>query len=402
MVNYKTQACHMKMIQTIIGFWLLLAIAAGCKKDELHPLEADGDAPSPVGNITYSSLPGSVKLTYSLPADKDLLYVQAVYTNKYGKEVSVKASYYTNSLIVEGFADTASYHMKVYAVDRSENRSEPVDVLVKAATPPVFEVYKTITLKEDFGGLNIQYSNPTEVDLAVVVCYKDSTGEFVPYETIYSKQKDGSFTSRGFASKPTEFAVYLRDRWDNRTDSAFSNLTPIFEKKLEKSKFRAVVLPTDIAVGWGLPIPNMWDEKISAEGNMWHSVDGLMPMQVTFDLGVTAKLSRFTLWQRQGQWIYNHGNPKQYEIWGSVNPPSDGSWTNWVKLVECTSVKPSGQPTGMNSSEDVAAAARGEEFNIPLSAPRVRYIRVKVLESWIGKGGQAAHISEMTFYGNDQ
>jgi hypothetical protein len=146
----------------------------------------------------------------------------------------------------------------------------------------------------------------------------------------------------------------------------------------------------------------MWDEKITAEGNMWHSADGPMPMQVTFDLGVTAKLSRFTLWQRQGQWIYNHGNPKQYEIWGSVNPPSDGSWTNWEKLVECTSVKPSGQPTGMNSSEDVAAAARGEEFNIPLSAPRVRYIRVKVLESWIGKGGQAAHISEMTFYGNDQ
>ena len=392
----------MKMIQTIIWLVLVLMMAAGCKRDDLHPLEEDGLAPASVENVSYSSLPGSVKLTYSLPADKDLLYVQAVYTNKYGKEVSVKASYYTNSLTVEGFADTASYTMKLYAVDRSENRSVPVEIAVKAATPPVYDVYKTIALKEDFGGLNIQYNNSTEADLAIVVCYKDSTGDFVPFETFYSKQKAGYFTSRGFASKPTEFGVYLRDRWDNRTDTVFATLTPIFEKKLDKSKFRAVVLPTDIPVGWGLSIPNMWDNVIAPGGNMWHSADGHMPMQVTFDMGVTAKLSRFILWQRSGQWIYNHGNPKRYEVWGSVNPPSDGSWTNWVKLAECTSVKPSGQATGMNSTEDVEAAARGEEFNIPLSAPAVKYIRVKVLETWIGKGGQAAHIAEMTFYGNDQ
>ncbi|MCK7556451.1 DUF4959 domain-containing protein [Chitinophaga sedimenti] len=383
--------------------WALLAAAFfGCEREQLKPLESAGGSPAPVSNVTYESLPGAVKMTYSLPADKDLLYVQAVYTNKYGKEVSVKASYYTNSITVEGFADTAKYKMKLYAVNRSENKSAASEIEVKANTPPVYDAFKTVQLKEDFGGVNIHYNNPSEADLAVVVCYKDSTGAFVLYETFYSKQKEGNFTSRGFPSEQTEFAVYLRDRWDNRTDTVFQTMTPIFEKELDKSKFRAVVLPTDIAVGWGLPIPNLWNGKIAAEGEMWHSADGAMPMHVSFDLGVTAKLSRFVLWQRRGVWIYNHGNPRHYEVWGSVNPPSDGSWNNWEKLVECTSVKPSGQPTGMNTTEDVEAAARGEEFNIPLTAPKVRYIRVKVLDTWIGKGGQAAHISEMTFYGNDK
>lgn len=392
----------MKKIQYWLYTLAALVAISGCTKIEPRPLESDGTAPAPVSNISYERLPGAVKLTYSLPSDKDLLYVQAVYTNKYGAEMSFKASYYINSITVEGFADTASYKLRLYAVDRSENRSAPVELDVKAGTPPVYAAFKTVSLKEDFGGVNIQYSNPSEADIAVVVCYKDSTGAFVPYETFYTKQSKVNFTSRGFLSKSTEFAVYLRDRWNNRTDTFFKTLTPIFEKKLDKSRFRAVILPTDIPDGWGLPIPNLWDDKIAAEGVMWHSADGAMPMHFTFDMGVTAKLSRFTLWQRQGVWIYNHGNPKHYEVWGSTNPPSNGSWDNWQKLVECTSVKPSGQPTGMNTNEDVEAAARGEEVNIPLDAPKVRYIRIKVLDTWIGKGGQASHISEMTFYGNDQ
>ena len=382
---------------------LVILLAAACtKEDERLPIESGTGKPDKVFNVAYESMPGAVKLTYSLPANKDLLYVLASYTDKYGKEVNKKASYYTNTLTVEGFADTATYTLKLYAVNRAENKSEPVEIAVKAEAPPIYDVYKSLVLQEDFGGVNIRFLNPTEADLAIVVCYKDSTGVFSLYETFYSKLKEGNFTSRGFASEPTEFAVYIRDRWDNRTDTSFASLTPIFERELEKSKFRSVILPGDVPDGWGLPIPNLWNGVISAEGNMWHSTDAPMPMHITFDLGVTAKLSRFTAWQRQGVWIYNHGNPKNYEVWGSMAPPSDGSWNNWVKLATCTSVKPSGQPTGMNSTEDVAAAARGEEFNVPLSAPAVRYIRIRVLDTWIGKGGQAAHISEMTFFGNDK
>jgi len=386
--------------------WFLLlvvffATTYGCKEDVLSSLEKDTIAPQSISNPVTVSLSGSVKITYNLPSDVDLMYVMAEYTNKYGKVISVKASSYTNSLIVDGFADTASYNLNLYAVDKSENKSAPVTIKVKAMEPPISGIKKSLVLATDFGGINISFVNPTEANIAVVVTYKDSLGNFSTKETIYTKAKNGVFSSRGFPSRETIFGVYIRDRWDNRTDTAKATLTPIFEKELDKSKFKVLTLPTDAPVGYGLPIPNLWNKVVSAEGNMWHTTDVGMPLQVTFDLGVTAKISRFTLWQRQGVWIYNHGNPKRYEIWGSNSPVSDGSYTNWTKLATCVSVKPSGQPLGSNSNEDVTAAARGEETNVSLSAPAVRYIRIKVLETWTGPGGLAAHVSEMTFFGND-
>ncbi|MFD2744229.1 DUF5000 domain-containing lipoprotein [Sphingobacterium populi] len=373
----------------------------GCTEDKLAPLYSEGDSPGNVTVQNVESLPGAVKITYSLPADRDLLYVLAEYTDKYGRTIQGKSSTYTNTLTIDGFADTASYELSLYAVSRTEVRSTATSIQVKSLLPPVYQARNTVALRSDFGGVNVSFNNEAESPLALVVSYKDSLGRYVDTETFYTSTKEVSFTARGFASKETEFAVYLRDRWNNRTDTIFEKLVPIFEKELDKSRFRAVSLPTDVAVGWGLPIPNLWDNTITEEGYMWHSTDAPMPMHITFDLGVEAKLSRFVLWQRQGQWIYNHGNPKRYEVWGSVDPPNNGSWDNWTLLASCVSEKPSKQPLGSNTSEDVAAAARGEESNISLDAPRVRYIRLKILEPWVGKGGLASHVSEMTFFGND-
>jgi len=390
-----------KIISIFIPACLLLTTIQSCKEDMLLPVENDSVKPGIITNIKAVSRPGTVKLTYTLPSDPDLLYVIGEYTDKYGKTIQNKASFYSDSLVVQGFADSLSHKMTLYAVDRSENKSNPVTIDVQALAPPIFGVKANLVLQEDFGGINVQFSNPVEADLAIVVSYKDSLGFFVENETFYTKLKQGAFTSRGFAPKSTVFGVYIRDRWNNRTDTVFKTLTPIFEKELDKTKFRAVILPTDIAgYGNGLVIENMWDGIVAEGYAMWHSIGNAgMPMHVTFDLGVTAKLSRFTLWQRSGAYIYNHGNPKRYEIWGSVSPAADGSFTNWTLLTTCLSVKPSGGPTGVNTKDDVDAAARGEENNIPLNAPKVRYIRVKILENW--SGGSQGHIAEMKFFGND-
>lgn len=391
----------MKIAKFLIPICLLVAAMPGCKEDMLVPVEHDGGAPGPLTNVKAEGRPGTVKLTYTLPADADLLYVLAEYTDKYGKVIQNKASYYTDSMVVQGFADSAVHKMSLYAVDRSENKSTPVIIDVQAKSPPVFGIKSGLILQPDFGGINIQFSNPTEADIAIVVSYKDSLGFFVENETFYTKLQQGTFTSRGLTSKPTVFGVYVRDRWNNRTDTTFITLTPIFEKQLDKTKFKAVILPTDVAnYGNGLVIENIWDGIISEGANMWHSKgDAGMPMHITIDLGVTAKLSRFTLWQRPGPYLYNHGNPKRFEIWGTTSPAADGSFTNWTLLTTCTSVKPSGGPTGVNTKDDIDAAARGEEYNIPLTAPKFRYMRIRILENW--SGGSQGHIAEMKFYGND-
>lgn len=385
-----------------ILFWLLssLIFVSSCSNDTLSPVEKDEIAPEPVANVQVERLPGAAKLTYTLPSDADLLYVKAEYTNKSGRSIQVKVSYYTNSLTIEGFSDTTNYDVRVCAVDRSENESEPIMINVKPLTPPFETTSQEIQVNRDFGGIQVHTLNLAKANLAIIICTKDSFGNYVTDKTYYTSQDTIQFSQRGYPSELTTFALYVRDRWNNCSDTIFSDIIPIYEKKLDKTKFKALSLPSDAPVGWGLDMTGMWDDLVARDGSMFHTQEIGFPMWFTFDLGVNAKLSRFTLWQRSGDYLFGHGNPKLYEVWGSNSPNPNGSWDNtWTKLVNCVSVKPSGLALGKLSSEDISYAAAGEEFIFPLEAPKVRYIRFRVLSNW--SGGAATHISEMSFWGND-
>src|SRR5690554_4436599 len=116
---------HMKQLKTIFALAFGFAVIAGCQQDKLEPTENDGVPP---GKVTYAeavALPGAVTITYTPPTDPDLLYVKAVYTTKDGVTRETKASFYTNEITVNGFADTSFYEVSLYAVDKGENSSEP-------------------------------------------------------------------------------------------------------------------------------------------------------------------------------------------------------------------------------------------------------------------------------------
>src|SRR5690606_35307007 len=70
-------------------------------------------------------------------------------------------------------------------------------------------------------------------------------GEWSPVETYYTSQREGLFFARGFESTEQSFGVYMRDRWENYSDTLVRNLTPLFEEELDKSRFAEVRLPTD-------------------------------------------------------------------------------------------------------------------------------------------------------------
>ena len=142
---------------------------AGCQTDFVKTLENDSEAPALVRDVTYVKMPGSVLLTYTLPSDPDLLYVASSYTNKEGKKYEFKASYFTNTLLVEGFGDMDTYSLDVYAVDRSENYSAPVNIQVSADTPPVQAAYETLEVQPDFGGMTFSFANTSRADLKVYV-----------------------------------------------------------------------------------------------------------------------------------------------------------------------------------------------------------------------------------------
>src|SRR3546814_451562 len=142
---------------------------------------------------------------------------------------------------------------------------------------------------------------------------------------------------------------------------------------------------------------NLWD---AGEDHYQTSYAGGVPTWFTFDLKVTAKLSRFLYQQRTNSVSVRWGNanPRYFEVWGTADTPNpDGSWDGWTKLLDLESVKPSGLPLGQYNDEDWSLTLKGEEFNFHLDEEPVRYIRIKVNENWgLDTGVQ---ITECTFRG---
>jgi hypothetical protein len=398
------------MRQNIFIFFCCISILfiSSCKEDNLAPIENDEVTPGTISNVTVENLAGAAQITYTLPSDPDLLYIAAEYVAKNGKKRQFKSSYYTNTIKIEGFGDTDDYNVELYAVDRSENRSTPVNVTVKPLTPPVLQTYNSLKIVADFGGVTISFKNPVEADLAIGVCTTDSLGDLITAETYYTSRDSADFSVRGYKSEPRLFGIFIRDRWDNNTDTLFQELTPIYEVKLNKTKFKEVILPGDSPVtSWGGAMTYIWDGLVLpdfAEGAGNAHTGNLatgVPMYFTFDLGVVSQLSRFSLnTVPDDKHFFNDVSPRKYEIWGCQNFNPDGSFDSWTKLITIENVKPSGLPAGLLTEDDRIAGLKGDEANFPLEIPKVRYIRIRCLNNWSGNTNMV--ISEVTFWGDDK
>jgi hypothetical protein len=382
-----------------ILFFIAVLIISACKQEVLGPVDKDSTVPGQVSNVTVENLHGAAKISYQLPDDGDLLYVKALYTTKQGEVRETKVSRFNSSLTVVGFGDTDTYQVSLYAVDKSENESAPVQTAVKPLSPAVVLTRTSFQTTPDFGGINIKYENESEENLALVVLTNDSLGQFSPVYTQYTNLKEGNFSVRGMASQPTKFGVYARDRWGNLSDTLIVTLTPLFEQLLDRTKMKGVVFGNDAPLGHGGNIAGIFDGNVTS--GFYHSGDAArMPQWFTFDMGVTAKLSRLT-WFMRDQFYYTLHNPRVVEIWGSNNPNPNGDFdATWTLLGTHTAIKPSGLPEGQLSQADIDAAKAGEMMIFPLNIPKVRYIRFKTLKNW--SNGTYVNFYELMMWGDTQ
>lgn len=381
-------------------------------KDYNEPISNDQTKPGAVTNVQVANFYGGSYITYDLPKTGNVLYVKAEYVinDQTGKKREAKSSYYSDSITVEGFAEKKEYEVKLTTVTRANIESEPVYVKVFPDTPVYRLVAKTIRMEPDFGGLNVQTANRNKKPVGAIVLYKpEGSDKYSIYEQRFSDFETMSFSTRGFDTLPKQFAVYITDQWGNNSDTMYQTIKPLFEQELDKSKFFSNALPSDGKIGFGWNLPNLWNGNKGGTG--WHTVQQNVPLPIvcTFGLGVSAKLSRFTLYGRSG-YEYAHGNPKVFSIWGSDSPaPADavlpvfaeegtvlGDWTNmgnynWPP-------PPSGAPPTAPTATDRAFFNKGTEFNVPFTAPRARFIRLAVSESW--SGATFAHAMEITLFGN--
>src|SRR5690606_3876299 len=251
----------------------------------------DDIAPGTISNIQVQNLAGAAKITYDLPLDEDVVAVEAVYTIN-GQPKKVTASVYTNSLTVEGFGSTESRTIRLYSVDRSQNYSSPVEVTINPLTPPIVSVFNSIEMEAGFGGVFLQWDNPTEADISLWLLMEDETGTMAEKETIYTSANSGRFNFRGMEPVAKKFGIYVRDRWNNFSDTLYMTLTPLFEEELDSRAFQRLVLPRDEndAGQFG----NMFDGNIAV--GMYTTVDvNASPMFFTIDLGKPVLLSRYKI-----------------------------------------------------------------------------------------------------------
>lgn len=409
MIKYRLKIIAMKNIkQYIILFCLGLAFSS-CEEEETGPLVVDDTPPGAVKEVVVTNLPGGAKIAYEIPKDEDALMIEATYHLDNGKEVTSKSSIFKNHVSVEGLREVKSQEVELVVVDRSNNKSNPVTVTITPETAPIDKLYSSFELKEDFGGVRLQYNNGEKVAAEILLYTEDESGNLIYSQSTFLNDDQRDYhTFRGFPPLAKKFGIAAIDRWDNKTETFEKEITPLEEVLIEIENFKDVFLEGDESDAFGWIKSNMWNGSIDGSG--FHTAQGNPGTVVppysegyhifTMDLGVKAKLSRFKFWQRRGGWEFTHGNPRHFDVWGINELPADNgaSFDGWVKLIEDGEVlKPSGGPLGSNSAEDQAQAARGEEFEFPIDAPPVRYIRFVNKESW--STGKFMHIMELNFWG---
>lgn len=358
-----------------------------CNDIKEGPIDHDETAPGMVTDVKIIRQPGGATFTYTLPDDPDLLCVEASYHLADGMKKSIRSSYHSRSLSVKGFADTAEYMVNLTSIDRSENRSQPVNVIFRPLIPPVISAYETLNMKEDFGGIKLNWKNPGKVPLTVFISIPDSLGEEQIIRTCYSSSEKGEYSIEGLDTIAKNFTVRFRDKWNNYSKKKTKNLTPLFEVMLDRTKFKN--MGSDYAsasIGNVNNLGNLWDNDFVNHAMKQSKV----PWFGSWDLGVKAHLSKIIIWQYAWPNYKNYGfyyagdNMRRCKIYGTNTPDIPDSW---IELQDCEIIKPSGLPLGYGrefmSDEDFDIAHnQGHKFSVPQDKPAIRYFRLESLEVW--------------------
>lgn len=393
---------------SIVGIiTLFLVLVSSCSEDRVGQNPTDNTPPERISHVQIEPLPGGAKISYDLPKNTDISYVRCDYLFK-GEKKEARSSIYNNYVLVEGLGEIEPCEFSLYLVDHSENQSEPYTDSFTPLEPPYQTIFKTISMEPDFGGVTIRWKNENKAIIGAFLLAVNDEGEWDEYDLVFSALKDDKHSIRGYNTDKRLFGVSLVDQFGNTTDTLKFSAIPLYEKELDKKKFKEGYLNGDNnSVNGSRPLKNIWDGNLSV---IWHTNAnaGFTPPQTfTIDLGVNAQLSRFLLYNRY-DFSYAQHNPRFFEIWGTKDFSHDvhdefwkgEAWKDeWTLLGDYEVVKPSGLPLGQVTEEDKAAEKAGFEFMFESGAGEFRYLRFVVKETWARTS--ALHINEVTIFGDD-
>ena len=391
---------------------LLLAAFAftACNEEVL-----DTTAPGKVTDISYTPTNGGAILTFTAPDDDDLLYVKAVYTNSLGKEVFKVTSHYGDSIEIDGFKEATPQKIKLYAVDRSNNHSEPAEIEVTPMKSFIYLVQESIQMKEQLGGVRITWENP---DQKTVFVYVNFSKAGKTYERILSSAlSDPVLMIRGLDPEEYSFSVTVEDFNGNKTDKMdVGTYKPLLEQKIDKSTWKVLQNLSVDGDKWEGTLASFWDDvvdtKESGSDNSYFIINrddngGMLkwPLDIVVDLNKTVVVNRFVVWQRAFAYVnaeqngvstdycyYKEENMKSFSVSVSTDK------LTWTSL----GVFDIGDPrdaSGVISPAKYKEAIDGHEFNLESVSQPFRYMKFSILSNY----GSETNVygSEITLYGLD-
>lgn len=384
-------------MKRLLCFLVLLSLLACKEEGRIDFIDENAPPPQPVEVLGVTNTLGGATIRFAVPNDNNLLGVKAVYSRN-GETVETKASLYVDTLSVKGFGNTAPQDIQLFSIGRNDKLSEPISVQIQPLPPPVQTV--KFDLDSGFGGVIVSVdSNRTEADLAVVLLADTlGTGNYIEMQTFHTKAQSIKFPRRGLKIERAKFGVFLKDRWNNVSDTIYKELLPIEEIKIPNDLFQNAALPTDFfdpaGEEHGFRMEQLWLGEDASDGQFYASShSGPIPQSFTIDLGRRVTLSRIQKWPRPDYELYSSTAPRTFEVWGSENPNPDGSWDeSWFLIGEFEQFKPSGYGEGREvgpiTDEDRDYWYNRTEFDImpteraPDPYRPITHVRVKVLSTF--------------------
>ncbi|WP_298645704.1 DUF4959 domain-containing protein [uncultured Proteiniphilum sp.] len=387
-----------------IVFYLWLGIIAllltNCEEEKFNvQYPTDQIPPQAVSNVEVVNMPGSVQITYELPDELDLMYVKAIYPLSSGGMGETKVSAFSNTMVIKGFGKSRKHLIELISVDKSLNESNPVKVEIEPMDSPIYEIFESMDVLTAFGGFTLKWENPLNENVLIEILESDTINNLYNFmDIVHSAQRDGIYSIRGLDTTMIKVAVFLKDPFENYTDTLEVGVKPYFEERIPTNNLTAFPIPPYFELfGAGrdhslMFLDNPSNSTYIRAGNPY----GYMPW-FTVDLGLKAVFSRLVHFHRAGyEWTLH--NMRELEVWGTNSAVTAAEHTrlpaewredpNWILLGHFKSVRPSGgEPGTAPTSEDMEFILAGEEFEFLLGQPSVQYLRFNIISTWSNSTG---------------
>ena len=343
--------------------------------------------PGVVTDVSAEPTPGGVIIHYTPPSDSDLLAVKALYSyTEGGQLLEAFSSAFSNSISLSGFPDMQTRTIKLVSLNESMVESAPVEVSFAPLMPPVEMVRQTLEAAATFGGVMINWENPTRADIGITLFVEDDDGSMRLDFTYFTNATDGKYAFRGHDDTERKFQLVVRDRWENRSTPLDTVLKPFHEVPIigmddngnaiwQRYQFTAVVgqisgNPESVARG-DAPRQNQDGQALADIRNMMDGTDvtylhfgtvgnqlgdftgntaqnniRVLPWYLTIDLGRSSMLSRHRLFHRRST-VLRDLNLRSYELWATNETPKSladfqdfddprlaslAYWTSWEEV----------------------------------------------------------------------